>query len=153
MKKIKIAIGSDHAGLILKNQIKEYLKKEEYDLTDYGTYISDSADYPIYAFKVGEAIRDNNADFGIVCCYSGLGVCIAVNKVRGVRGVTVRTSKEAEMARRHNDANVLCFGQGFTNVDNIPNILHTFFKTQFDGNLPDGERHKRRVSQIENYEG
>lgn len=149
---MKIAIGSDHAGFTLKKKIIEYLTESGFDIEDVGTYSSESTDYPLYAFKVGEAVRDKSVDWGVLICYSGIGMSIAANKVKGVRAALCCDVRAAELARKHNDANVICFGAGFIDYEKVPEMLSTFLTTAFEGVKEGGERHLRRVKLIEGYE-
>ena len=149
---MKIAVGADHAGFALKQKIIEYLTGNGFNVEDVGTYSSESVDYPSYAFKVGEAVRDKRVDFGILVCYSGIGMAIAVNKVKGVRAALCHDVRSAGLARKHNDANVICLGSNFIDPKELPAILSAFLNSEFEGKTADGERHKRRVKMIERYE-
>ncbi|MDR3330389.1 MAG: ribose 5-phosphate isomerase B [Mycoplasmataceae bacterium] len=144
---MKIYIGSDHAGYEMKTQIVNYLKSQSYDLLDMGTMSLDSVDYPDYAFKVGEnVVRDSNS-VGILICGTGFGMCIAVNKVKGVRATSVVRADMAPLARQHNNANVLCLSARFVSYNENVNIINTFLKTNFEGG-----RHQKRIDKITEYE-
>ncbi len=145
-----IAIGCDHGGLEIKNAIVEYLKKAEVEYIDFGTYTEDSVDYPIYAYKVANAVSKGECEKGIICCGTGIGVAIVANKVKGVRAATVTNEFCAEMTRRHNDSNVVTMGGRVIDADTAVRLAEIFLNTHFDG-----DRHTRRVdmiTQIENGE-
>ncbi|MBQ8000523.1 MAG: ribose 5-phosphate isomerase B [Ruminococcus sp.] len=145
-----IAIGCDHGGLEIKNAIVEYLKKAEIEYIDFGTYTEDSVDYPIYAYKVANAVSKGECEKGIICCGTGIGVAIVANKVKGVRAATVTNEFCAEMTRRHNDTNVVTMGGRVIDADTAVRLAEIFLSTPFDG-----DRHTRRVdmiTQIENGE-
>ena len=149
---MKIAVGSDHAGFALKKKIIEYLTENGFDIEDVGTYSSESTDYPLYAFKVGEAVRDKRADFGVLVCYTGIGMSISANKVKGVRAALCYDVRAAGLARRHNDANIICLGANFIDSQKLPAILSAFLNNDFEGRTEGGKRHNRRVKIIAKYE-
>ena len=138
-----IAIGSDHAGFELKAHLVEDLTKAGHKVDDHGTHSTDSIDYPPICAAVGRAVRDGKADMGIVLGGSGQGEQIAANKVRGVRAALCNDMYLAEMARSHNDANVLSMGGRVVTFELAEQILHTFLTTPFEGG-----RHERRVAQL-----
>ena len=138
-----IAIGSDHAGFELKAHLIEVLTAAGHEVDDHGTHSTDSVDYPPICAAVGRAVRDGNADMGIVLGGSGQGEQIAANKVRGVRAALCNDMYLAEMARSHNNANVLSMGGRVVTFDVADQILHTFLTTPFEGG-----RHERRVAQL-----
>jgi ribose 5-phosphate isomerase B len=138
-----IGIASDHGGYELKKRIIEELK--EFNFKDFGTTSAESVDYPLYAFKLGEAVVNKEVEKGIVICTTGIGISIACNKVKGVRCAKVADIKEAEMCRLHNDANVLALN---SQVENPIEIVRTFLTTEFLNE----ERHIRRINQIKKYE-
>ena len=140
---MKIGIASDHRGVILKEKIKNYLN-DRYQIIDYGTNSIESVDYPQYAYKIGESIRDNKIDLGILICGTGIGMSIACNKVKKVRCAKVTTKEEAFLARSHNNANVIAISE---NTNNYKEIIDTFLTTDFSNE----EKHKRRVEMIDNY--
>lgn len=140
-----IGIASDHGGFKLKGEINEYLKELGYNVIDYGTVTQESVDYPEYAFKVGEAIRNKGINFGIIICTTGIGMSIACNKVVGVRCAKVDNVKEAEMTRLHNDSNVLALS---ANNPTAKEIVKIFLETKFSNE----ERHIRRINMIKDYE-
>jgi ribose 5-phosphate isomerase B len=141
---MKIVIGSDHAGFHLKQSLLAWLLDNGYDVDDIGTYTDERTDYPRYGAKVGRAVAAGQADRGVAVCGSGEGICMAANKVPGVRGGVIRDSADAEMTRRHNNANVACFGERFTEPDAAIVALKVFLETDFDGG-----RHADRVAQLD----
>ncbi len=138
-----IAIGSDHAGFELKAYLVGVLTKVGHKVDDHGTHSTDSIDYPPICAAVGRAVRDGKADMGIVLGGSGQGEQIAANKVRGVRAALCNDIYLAEMARSHNNANVLSMGWRVVTFEIAEQILHTFLTTPFEGG-----RHERRVAQL-----
>lgn len=141
---MKIYIGADHAGFALKELIGSSLRKEGVEVVDVGTNSPDSVDYPVYAFRVASAVGSGKADRGILVCGSGIGMCMAANRVAGVRAVKGREPFEARMSRRHNDSNILCLGSRFTGVDLALEIVREWLAEPFEGG-----RHKRRVDLID----
>lgn len=142
-----VAIGADHAGFELKERIKRLLISRGYEVNDLGTHSTESTDYPLYAFPVAEAVRDGAADRGILVCDSGNGIAIAANKVEGIRAAMAMNRWQAEMSRRHNDANVLVLASKLTPSDEEAAIVDAWFTAPFDGG-----RHARRIGQISEYE-
>jgi ribose 5-phosphate isomerase B len=141
-----ISIGSDHRGFELKERIKEYLNIKNNKVIDFGTDSNASVDYPDFAKKVGESVAKVESKYGIVICGSGIGASIAANKVKGVRAVNATNSDMAEMSRKHNNANVICFGADFIDLDTAIKFWELFSTTDFEG----GERHNRRIEKINN---
>jgi ribose 5-phosphate isomerase B len=139
-----ISIGSDHRGFQLKESLKDYLTKKNIKVLDFGTDSNASVDYPDFAQKVGESVAKGESKFGIAICGSGIGVSIAANKVKGARAVNATNSEMAEMSRKHNDANVICFGADFIDYDTAVKYWEIFNNTDFEG----GERHNRRIDKI-----
>jgi ribose 5-phosphate isomerase B len=144
---MKIAIGSDHAGFELKERIKKYLEKLGYDYKDFGTDNTESVDYPDYALKVAEAVAKKEYDRGILICGSGIGMCMAANKVPEIRAAFCPTVELAKLSREHNDANVLTFGARIIDEKTAKDIVKVWLKTEFAG-----ERHLRRVNKIKEIE-
>lgn len=140
---MRIAIGSDHAGFQLKQTLGQWLRDNGYEVTDLGTDSEDRVDYPHYGALVGQAVARGDVDRGVAVCGSGQGICMAANKVPGVRGGVIRDDADAEMTRRHNDANVACFGERFTEPDTAIAALRVFLSTPFDGG-----RHEGRVEML-----
>ncbi len=145
---MKIAIGSDHAGYPYKKPIISLLKELGHDVIDMGTDSLASTDYPIYAFKVGEAVRDKVADLGVLICGTGIGVSIAANKVKGVRAGACQSDFAARAMREHNNANILCLG---SRINTLAEVLE-FVKIYLDSEYTAGERHERRINIIKQYE-
>jgi ribose 5-phosphate isomerase B len=145
---MRIALGSDHRGYAVKQRLTVTLEKQGHTVTDLGVATGDgAADYPDFAIPVSEAVSKGGADRGILICGTGFGMCIAANKVHGVRAVTCRDAIEAEMSRRHNDANVLCMSADFLGQDVIDRMVQIWLTTDFEGG-----RHQRRVEKIAKYE-
>jgi len=144
---MNIAIGSDHAGYEQKERLKGLLAARGHAVLDLGTTSPKSTDYPPYAFKVAEAVRDGRAERGILICDSGNGIAIAANKVDGIRAAIAVNPWQAEMSRRHNDANVLVLGSALTPASDEAAILDAWLQAAFDGG-----RHARRVGEISEYE-
>jgi ribose 5-phosphate isomerase B len=140
---MKIAIGSDHAGFVLKETLRTWLVEQGHDVADLGTHTEERCDYPKFGALVGEAVANGDAELGVVVCGSGQGICMAANKIPGVRGGVIRDVNDAEMTRRHNDANVACFGERFTEPDVALAALKVFLETPFEGG-----RHAARVEQL-----
>ena len=141
---MKIAIGSDHAGFLAKQQVIEFLKQEGYEVEDFGTHSQESCDYPVFGRAVGEAVADGKCQFGCVICSSGEGIMIAANKVKGIRCGMGYNDQVSALLRQHNNANVISFGANFMDIDDIKRRLKISSTTDFLG-----ERHLRRVNLIE----
>ena len=144
---MKLSIGSDHAGYDLKKQIFEYLQKEGHVVIDQGTYNKDSVDYPDFAKWVVKDVQDNEADYGILVCYTGIGMSMAANKARGIRAALVGKVEDAVLTREHNNANVLCLSAKNTSVEDAFEIVKAFLSTEFAGG-----RHERRVEKVMRFE-
>lgn len=144
---MKLSIGSDHAGYDLKKQIFEYLEKEGHVVIDQGTYNKDSVDYPDFAKWVVKDVQDNEADYGILVCYTGIGMSMAANKARGIRAALVGKVEDAVLTREHNNANVLCLSAKNTSVEDAFEIVKAFLSTDFAGG-----RHERRVEKVMRFE-
>ena len=140
----KIAIGSDHAGFNLKNTIKKYLEEKGHEVKDFGTYSTDSCDYPIYAKAVANSVASGESEKGILCCGSGVGVSIVANKVKGIRAVLARESLTANLSRNHNDSNVLCLGERITGEALAFDIVDTWLASEYEGG-----RHQKRIDMME----
>ncbi len=137
---MRIAVGSDHAGFHLKNTLRDWLLSEGHEVEDVGTFTAERADYPVFGAAAATKVANGDADFGVVVCGSGQGICMAANKVAGVRAGVIRDEQDAEVTRLHNDANVACFGERVTQPDVAINALRVFLSTQFEGG-----RHQARV--------
>jgi len=140
-----IGIANDHRGLELKQNLTNYLKELGYNIIDYGANTKESTDYPIYAFRVGEAIKNKEIDLGILICGTGIGMSIACNKVKNVICAKVSTIEEAKLAKGHNNANVIALSE---NIPFAKEIVYEFIKTPFSCE----ERHKKRLEMINNYD-
>jgi ribose 5-phosphate isomerase B len=145
---VKIALGADHAGYVLKESVKEFLNSNKIDYKDYGTFKMDSCDYPEYAYKVGQAIINQEADLGILICGTGIGMCITANKIKGIRAANVHDLKTAKLSRLHNDANVLCLGGRLLEEKKALPIVDTWLNTSFEG-----DRHQNRLNLISQLTG
>jgi ribose 5-phosphate isomerase B len=140
---MKIALGADHAGYQLKDQIKQHLEQQGISVRDEGTFSAESVDYPDYARAVAHDISEQRADLGILVCGSGIGMAITANKVDGIRAANVSTEYEAQMSREHNNANVLALGARILDPDQAFRIVDKWLATPFAGG-----RHERRVEKI-----
>lgn len=140
---MKIAIGADHAGYALKEKIKQRLSQEGNEVRDKGTHSTDSVDYPDFARMVGEEVARKDADLGVLVCGSGIGMSIAANKVPGIRAAHVTNMYEAQMAREHNNANIVTVGSRVLDEWAAMQAVETFLHTPFAGG-----RHERRVQKI-----
>jgi ribose 5-phosphate isomerase B len=138
-----IALGADHAGFEYKEQLKSWLEKGGYSVKDFGTHSPDSVDYPDFAHPVAEAVETKQFDFGLLLCGSANGVAITANKHQGIRAALCWNEEVAELARQHNNANVVCIPARFVNYQTAQNILDRFLHTSFEGG-----RHDRRVEKI-----
>lgn len=141
MKKIYIAC--DHAALHMKNDIIGYLNGKGYDVDDLGPYTPDSVDYPEYAQKVCNEVVSDKGSLGILICGTGIGMSIAANKIKGIRAAAVSEVFSATMTRKHNDANVLCFGARVIGIETAKMLVDAFIETEYEG-----QRHQRRVDMI-----
>ena len=143
----RIILAADHGGVALKADLVRFLSGKGYAVRDLGTDTPDPVDYPDYGFAAAAAIQRGEADRAILICKSGIGMAIAANKARGVRAALVSTVPDAELARRHNDANVLVLGANEVPVRRARSIVKTWLATPFEGG-----RHRRRVEKIRRYE-
>ncbi len=144
---MKLAIGSDHAGLVLKRELRRALDERQLGVEDFGTHTDDSVDYPDFAALVAQAVSRGDCGLGVLVCGTGIGMSIAANKVRGVRAAVCTTEFEARMARAHNDANVLCLGSRVVGAGLATQIVEAFLDQRFEGG-----RHERRVQKIRDAE-
>ncbi|MCY7345169.1 MAG: ribose 5-phosphate isomerase B [Pyrinomonadaceae bacterium] len=143
----KIAIGADHAGFEDKEKIKRQLDELGIEYEDVGTNSTESVDYPIYARKVAEKVSGGECEKGILVCGSGNGMQIAANKIRGVRAALAWNEETAQLARRHNDANVLSVPARMISPEEVGKVVKSFLETEFEGG-----RHARRVDEISDLE-
>ena len=141
---MKIAIGCDHGGYLLKQDILIWMEENDIDYEDFGCFSTESVDYPVYGEKVARAVASGQCDTGIVICTTGIGISIAANKVRGIRCAHCADPLSAEMTRRHNDANVLALGAGIVGPNLARRMVEVFLNTEFEGG-----RHARRVGQLD----
>lgn len=144
---MKIAIGSDHRGYEVKRRIVSLLERLGHEPVDVGPTASESVDYPDYAFQVAQAVSSGRVDRGILICGTGIGMCIAANKVPGVRAAPCHDSITAEMSRRHNDANVLCLSADLLGGELLDRMVRIWLETEFEAG-----RHARRVEKITRFE-
>jgi len=144
---VRIAIGCDHRGLNLKQFVMKLLTEMGYIYEDFGSYTTDSVDYPDIAKKVAEAVAKGNFEQGILICDTGIGMSIAANKVKGIRAALCHDAFSAQRARQHNDANILCLGMG-EEQDIIPEIVEAYLISEFEGG-----RHVPRLDKIKAMEG
>ena len=128
-----IAIGSDHGGFELKEEIKKYFDEKEIEYKDFGAYSKDRVDYPIIAKQVAKAVQNKDADRGILICRSGYGMAMVANKFKGVRSAPCFCTRAAEFSRLHNNTNVLSLGADYVTVDEAKEILKTWLNTEFEG--------------------
>ncbi len=144
---MKIVIGSDHRGVDAKKRLGDLLRGQGHEIEDVGPQSHESVDYPLYAFAVANSVGEGKSDRGILLCGTGVGMCIAANKVKGVRAAPCHDSITSEMSRRHNDANVLCLSADLLGEELIERMTKIWLDTPFDGG-----RHSRRVEEIMNIE-
>ena len=142
-----IAIGSDHGGFLLKQEVMKYLAEKGLEYKDFGTYTEDSCDYPVYGEAVARAVASGECERGIVICGTGIGISISANKVHGIRAALCGDCYSAEYTRRHNDANMLALGARVLGSGLALKIVETFLTTEFEGG-----RHARRVAMISDIE-
>ena len=142
-----LAIGSDHGGFQLKEIIKKHLAEQQISVKDFGTYTTESVDYPDISKSVAQAVADGQYDRGIIVCGTGIGVSIAANKVKGIRAALCHDVFSAQMSREHNNANVLTLGERVIGPGLALMIVDTWLKTEFAGG-----RHEQRVCKIANME-
>ena len=140
---MKIAIGSDHRGYEVKRRIVSVLQRMGHEIVDFGPQSNESVDYPDYAIPLAAAVAERQVDRGILVCGTGIGMCIAANKVHGVRAAPCHDSITAEMSRRHNDANILCVSADLLGDELIDRMVKIWLETEFEGG-----RHARRVEKI-----
>ena len=144
---MKIALGSDHRGFEVKRRIAAVLQQLGHEVEDVGPHSKESVDYPDYAFQVGLAVSEGRVQRGVLICGTGIGMCIAANKVKGVRAAPCHDSITAEMSRRHNDANVLSLSADLLGEELIERMLRIWLETEFESG-----RHARRVEKITRFE-
>lgn len=141
---MKIVIGNDHAGVDLKNKVKEELRKKGHEVINVGTDTLDSVDYPDIAVLASEKVLSGEAQFGILICGTGIGISIAANKIKGIRAALAHNEFTAKLSRLHNDANIIALGARVLGDSLAIVCVETFINTEFEGG-----RHARRVGKIE----
>lgn len=142
-----IAIGSDHGGYKLKEEIKKYLEEKEIEYTDCGTFDEESVDYPEIAQTVASEVQDGHAEKGIIICRSGIGMSMVANKFKGIRCAKCNDEQEAKFSRMHNNANMLALGADYMETNKAIRIVRTWIATEFEGG-----RHETRVKMIDEIE-
>ena len=143
MKLYKIALASDHAGFNVKEKIRQYLQNKGHDIKDFGTFSSDSSDYPDHAHPMARAVENNEFVFGISFCGSGNGINMCANKYPGIRSAICWNPNIAELSRTHNDANICAIPARFLSVEETKEIVDIFLNSEFEGG-----RHERRINKI-----
>src|SRR6476661_11004786 len=138
-----VAIGSDHAGFDYKEDLISFLEAKEIPYQDFGTHSKDSVDYPDFAHPVASAVENNEASFGILICGSANGVAITANKHQGIRAAICWVDEVAQLARQHNDANIICIPARFVSIHEAQRMIELFLDTPFEGG-----RHQNRVAKI-----
>lgn len=141
---MKIAIASDHGGYQLKEAIKAHLMERNYQVEDLGTNSEDSVDYPIFGKLCGQTVAGGEADLGVVCCGTGIGISIAANKVNGIRCALCTSTEMARLCKQHNNANILALGGRTTDTALALEIVDTWLDTEFEGG-----RHQRRTDMLD----
>lgn len=144
---MQIAIGSDHAGFKMKEEIKEWLLEEGYQVKDFGTDSEDSVDYPDFAEKTSRNVAEGDSELGILICGTGIGMSMSANKVKGIRAARCQDCYSARMARAHNNANILTFGSRVMGIGLAKEVVKTYLESSYSGG-----RHQRRVDKIDNIE-
>ncbi len=144
---MKFSIGCDHGGYEYKMQIIQYLESNGHQVVDCGTFSTESCDYPEFAIKTAEMVKNGKMDLGIVICRSGEGVSIAANKVKGIRCALAYNEVVARLSREHNDANMIAFGADYFSIKEVKAMLDQFINAKFAAG-----KHERRVNLIKNYE-
>jgi len=145
---MKIAFASDHAGFEYKQELLEWIRDNEHQVVDFGTFTNNSVDYPDYAYPAAESVAANIADFAVIICGSGVGMSITANKVTGIRAANCCNPEMARLSREHNNANVLTFGARFIDIDTAKAMIREFIEGEFQGG-----RHIIRVEKIHSLTG
>jgi ribose 5-phosphate isomerase B len=149
---MKIAIGCDHAGFELKIHLINIIQEHGYTLIDLGAYTPEPSDYPDFAVKMGEVISSGEVDRGVLICGSGVGVCIAANKIKGIYAGICHDTYSAHQGVEHDHMNVLCLGAHIIGMDLANEIVVAFLSANYQGEEPGNERHARRVEKIKEIE-
>jgi len=145
---MKVAVGCDHGGFVLKDAVISTLEELGAQVVDMGTYSTESVDYPVYGKKVADAVASGECDLGVVMCGTGIGISIAANKVKGIRAAVVTDEFMAEMTRRHNNANIIALGGRVITPEKAKSLVKAWYTAEFEGG-----RHQKRIdmiTQIEN---
>lgn len=140
---MKVAVGCDHGGFVLKDAVIGTLEELGAQVVDFGTYSTESVDYPVYGKKVADAVASGECDLGVVMCGTGIGISIAANKVKGIRAAVVTNEFMAEMTRRHNNANVIALGGRVITPEEAKVLVKSWYTAQFEGG-----RHQKRIDMI-----
>jgi ribose 5-phosphate isomerase B len=140
---MKIALGADHKGFQYKEKVKKFLQGKGYEVIDFGTFSEESVDYPDFGFKVAKAVANKEAERGILFCWSGIGMCISANKIKGIRAALCLNEEMARLSREHNDSNVLSLSAKFIPEEKLLKIVEVWLNTSFEGG-----RHQRRLDKI-----
>lgn len=140
---MKVAVGCDHGGFVLKDAVISTLEELGAQVVDFGTYSTESVDYPVYGKKVADAVASGECDLGVVMCGTGIGISIAANKVKGIRAAVVTNEFMAEMTRRHNNANVIALGGRVINPEEAKVLVKAWYTAQFEGG-----KHQKRIDMI-----
>jgi ribose 5-phosphate isomerase B len=140
---MKIAVASDHAGFELKSVLSSWLLEMGHEVHDVGVFTQERADYPEFGAELGRLVAAGEAEVGVAVCGSGQGICMAANKIHGIRAAVIRTVEDAQLSRAHNDANVACFGERVSDPTTAQEALAVFLSTRFEGG-----RHATRVDQL-----
>lgn len=144
---MKIAIGCDHGGIVLKPAVIKALTELGAEVVDLGTYDESSVDYPVYGLKVAEAVASGDCDAGVLMCGTGIGISISANKVKGIRAAVVTNEFMAEMTKRHNSANIIALGGRVVTPEQAESIVKAWFTAEYEGG-----RHQRRLDMIADIE-
>jgi ribose 5-phosphate isomerase B len=145
---VRISLASDHAGFTLKEEIKKFFDENNYQYHDFGAFDQEPVDYPDLAYLAARAVQKGDCERGIIVCGTGIGVCMAANKLKGIRAAHCGESFSARFCRQHNDANILTLGSRVIGVGLALEIAQIFLETPFEGG-----RHRRRVAKIHRLEG
>lgn len=140
---MKVAVGCDHGGFVLKDAVISTLEELGAQVVDFGTYSTESVDYPVYGKKVADAVASGECDLGVVMCGTGIGISIVANKVKGIRAAVVTNEFMAEMTRRHNNANVIALGGRVITPEEAKVLVKAWYTAQFEGG-----RHQKRIDMI-----
>ncbi|HIU20760.1 MAG TPA: ribose 5-phosphate isomerase B [Candidatus Limadaptatus stercorigallinarum] len=144
---MKIAIGCDHGGIVLKPAVIDTLTELGAEVEDFGTYDESSVDYPVYGLKVAEAVASGECDAGVLMCGTGIGISISANKVKGIRAAVTTNTFMAEMTKRHNNANIIALGGRVVTPDEAKEIVKAWYTAEYEGG-----RHQRRLDMIADIE-